>query len=101
MNNIIINSICFLPFFIINLIILVKQINFFTESSSENIFKDILQIILIESIFYFNSIIIINMISILDFSNKEITNCLISMHVGMGLSFCIAFVKFLKIYLRR
>ena len=96
--NIIIYLICFLIFFMINIIVLIELINLTTEKFSSATF---LMLTFIELTLFSFSFTSTNIISVLDFSDKEITNCLISMHVGMLLSFCIALVKYIKIYLRR
>ncbi len=96
--NIIIYLICFLIFFMINIIVLIKLINLTVETFSSATF---LMLTFIELALFSFSFTSTNIISALDFSDKEITNCLISMHVGMGLSLYIVVVKFFKIYLRR
>lgn len=96
--NIILYLICFTIFFIINFIVLIEQIDLNAEAVLNATF---FKIIFIEFIFVFSSIIITNIIYVLNYLDNEIMNFFISMLVGSGLSFCIAFIKFLKIYLRR
>lgn len=103
-NNTITNLIYIVIFFsisgILNYFILLDRINTSAEAFPDETF---ILIFIMEFIFFiiipfFTSNV---MISSSNFPKDKIIISIISMFVGIGLSFCIAIIKFLKIYLRR